>query len=125
MNSVESFVAFIKVGGWKTYKDTGANANPRWIVRYNETHTMVRLAYSNSQSVPTSVTNYGTELFPDSVSYLRPETSVMSPVYNGAMVIIAGPSLKTVQRRTIAGTSQFNASSQYWQVEWKHQGLPQ
>ena len=106
------------------YKDTGVNSNPRWVVLYNETHTRVRLTYSNSQAIPTTATDYGTELFPSSVSYLRPVTTVMFPVYNGAMVVLCGPSLTTMQRRTIYGTSQFNASSQYWEVEWVHQGLP-
>ena len=114
----------VKVGGWRVYKDTGENSNPRWIVRYDDKHTRVRLAYSSSQTIPTSATNYGTELFPSSVSYLTPTTAVMFPVYNGAMVVICQANATTMQRRTIYGTSQFNASSQYWEVEWVHQGLP-
>ena len=122
--SVETYDCFINVTGWRTYKDTGSSSNPRWIVLYNETHTRVRLAYSSTQTIPASATNYGTELFPFSVSYLRPETTVMFPVYNGAMVVMCGPSQTTMQRRTIYGTSEFTASSQYWEVEWVHQGLP-
>ena len=122
--SVETYICFINVNGWKTYLDTGASSDPHWIVEYNETTTRVTLSYSQSQSVPTSVTNYGTTLFPDSVSYLRPSRPVMFTVYNGAMIVLASNSVNTMQRRTIYGTSQFNASSQYWQVEWTHQGLP-
>ena len=120
---VNSYTAFIQVTGWKTHMDTGENSNPRWIVEYNETTTRVILAFNGTQTIPASATDYGTEIIDNNSWYLRPATSVMFPVYNGAMVVIAGPSLSHMQRRTIYGTAQFTAQSQYWQVEWTHQGL--
>ena len=122
--SVKSAMTQIKVGGWKTHLDTGASSDPRWIVEYNETTTRVILSFSNSQTIPTNATNYSTTLFPSSVSYLRPIKPVMFPVYNGAMVVMCSESSTNMQRRTIYGTPQFTASSQYWQVEWPHHGLP-
>jgi hypothetical protein len=112
----------IKIGGWKTLTEISGD-NIYWKVEYNETHTKVRLSYGNSQTATTSETAYGTTLIDSNHSYLTPILPVMFPIYNGNVVVIMKNNGTSLSRRSTTG-STITMNSQYWQVEWPHQGLP-
>jgi hypothetical protein len=113
--SVKSAMTQIKVGGWKTYKETEV-----WKVEYNETHTRVTLASTITVNVTTTPTRYGTVLFSD--WWLRPKQPMMFPTYNSNVIVMASNSVDTLRHRTITGS--VTMTSQYFQIEWAHQGLP-
>ena len=112
----------IKVGGWKTLTEVSGD-NIYWKAEYNETHTRVRLSYGASQTATSSETAYGTSLIDDAHSYLRPILPVMFPVYNGNVVVTMRNDQTNLTRKSTTG-STITMNTQYWQVEWPHQGLP-
>ena len=104
----------VKVGGWKTYY----NSSP-WRVEYNETTTRVTLASTTTVTSTTTEAEYAAIVL--SASYLRPKQVMMFPTYNGNVMVFARPGSSKLSHRTISGS--VTMSSQYFQVEWTHQGL--
>ena len=105
----------IKVGGWKTYKQQGV-----WTVEFNETHTRVTLASTTTVNVTTTETLYGTAILDD--DWIRPTRPMMFPTYNGNVMVFARDGNSKLSHRTISGS--VTMSSQYFQIEWTHRGLP-
>ena len=105
----------INVDGWRTYLETEV-----WLVEYNATTTRVTLASEVTVAVTTTEKNYGTVLLND--WWLRPKKPMMFPTYNGNVLVIAKEGNKTLSHRTVSGS--VSMTSQYFQIEWSHQGLP-
>lgn len=105
----------INVDGWRTYLQTDI-----WRVEYNATTTRVTLASTVTVAVTTTEKNYGTVLLND--QWLRPKKPMMFPTYNGNVLVIAKEGNNTLSHRTVSGS--VSMTSQYFQIEWSHQGLP-
>ena len=105
----------INVTGWRTYLQTDI-----WLVEYNATTTRVTLASTVTTSSTTTERNYGTTLLSD--GWLRPKKPMMFPTYNGNVLVIAKEGNNTLSHKTISGS--VSMTSQYFQIEWSHQGLP-
>lgn len=105
----------INVDGWRTYLQTDI-----WLVEYNATTTRVTLASTVTVAVTTTEKNYGTVLLND--AWLRPKKPMMFPTYNGNVLVIAREGNNTLSHRTVSGS--VSMTSQYFQIEWSHQGLP-
>mgnify|MGYP006908856788 CR=1 FL=1 len=88
-------------------------------MEYNETHTRITLASTVTINVTTTPTRYGTVLLSD--WWLRPAKPMMFPTYNGNVIVMATEGENTLMHRTITGS--VTLSSQYFQIEWLHQGL--
>ena len=112
---VENQSIQVKVGGWKTYF-----SNTLWTVQFNETTTRVTLASTVSVSVTTTETQYGASILND--NWLRPSRPMMFPTYNGNVMVFARDGNAKLSHRTISGS--VTMSSQYFQIEWTHKGLP-
>lgn len=104
----------INVDGWRTYLQTEV-----WLVEYNATTTRVTLASEVTVAVTTTEKQYGTEILND--WWLRPKRPMMFPTYNGNVLVIARGNNK-LGHKTISGS--VTMPSQYFQIEWSHQGLP-
>ena len=104
----------INVTGWRTYLQTDI-----WLVEYNATTTRVTLASTVTTSSTTTEKQYGTAILND--WWLRPKRPMMFPTYNGNVIVIARGNDK-LGHKTISGS--VNMTSQYFQIEWSHQGLP-
>ena len=105
----------INVTGWRTYLQTDI-----WLVEYNATTTRVTLASTVTTSSTTTERNYGTTLLSD--GWLRPKKPMMFPTYNGNVLVIAKEGNNTLSHKTVSGS--VSMTSQYFQIEWSHQGLP-
>jgi len=104
----------INVDGWRKYLQTEV-----WLVEYNATTTRVTLASTVTVAVTTTEKEYGTAILND--WWLRPKRPMMFPTYNGNVIVIARGNNK-LSHKTISGS--VSMTSQYFQIEWSHQGLP-
>lgn len=116
----------IKVGGWKTSfsnYDTYDVNSQNWytIVKFNETTVTVVYHSGISETVPTALTAYSTEILQD---WQRPSLPVTSVEYITNMLYVIRDNANVMQRRSLTGASFSVSSSRYIQMQWEHEGLP-
>lgn len=89
------------------------------MVEYNATTTRITLESTVTVASTTTEKRYGTILLND--WWLRPKKPMMFPTYNGSVLVIAKEGNNTLTHRTLSGS--ITMTSQYFQIEWSHQGI--
>lgn len=116
----------VKVGGWKTSfsnYDTydGNSQNFYVIVKFNETTVNVVYHSAVSETVPTALTAYNTEILQD---WQRPTLPVTMVDYIQNILYVIRDNANVMQRRSLTGASFSANGGRYIEMQWKHEGLP-
>ena len=116
----------VKVGGWKTsfsnYDTYNVDSqNYFTIVMFNETTVAVSYYSGTSETVPTALTAYNTEILQD---WQRPDLPVTMVDYLTNILYVVRDNANVMHRRSITGASFSVSTGRYIQMQWKHGGLP-